>query len=91
MRGNQEKYYRKIYGRAATRRLATSKNVVYPTNPTHGPSENIAINQIIQSKSIANILDDPFFFGFNENGSDSGIDANYAISKAVSMENPTTM
>lgn len=83
MRGNQEKYYRKIYGRAATRRLATSKNVVYPI------SENIAINQIIQSKSIANILDDPFFFGFNENGSDSGIDANYA--KAVSMENPPTM
>lgn len=98
--GDQEKYYRQIYGQAAAQRLANlpndgdtnkSSKIIYPTK-LHCPVviENDAQNltnyrsnngdQIIPGKSIANILDDPFLFKINEvneNGSDSGIDANF--------------
>jgi hypothetical protein len=42
-------------------------------------SKNLRDDPIVPGKSIINILDDPFLFGINEvneNGSDSGIDAN---------------
>ncbi|KAG5677373.1 hypothetical protein PVAND_007137 [Polypedilum vanderplanki] len=114
LHGNQEKYYRQIYGRAAAQRLAgyqkdnendksTNSNgnesrIIFPTK-LHSPvviengshdtfklqdynnrrNRSYRDDSIIPGKSIINILDDPFLFGINEvneNGSDSGIDAN---------------
>lgn len=42
-------------------------------------NKNFRDDSIVPGKSVINILDDPFLFGINEvneNGSDSGIDAN---------------
>jgi hypothetical protein len=114
LHGNQEKYYRQIYGRAAAQRLAgyqkdnendkssdasgNESRIIFPTklhspvvieNGTHDTfklqdynnrrTRSYRDDQIVPAKSIINILDDPFLFGINEvneNGSDSGIDAN---------------
>lgn len=111
LHGDQEKYYRQIYGRAAAQRLANfnkddDKNtsstadsrIIFPTK-LHSPvviengshdtfplkdyqnrrNKSFQEDPIKPGKSIINILDDPFLFGINEvneNGSDSGIDAN---------------
>ena len=110
LHGDQEKYYRQIYGRAAAQRLANfpkdeDKNkssvdskIIFPTK-LHSPvviengtrdtfkltdyqnrrNKSFRDDPIVPGKSIINILDDPFLFGINEvneNGSDSGIDAN---------------
>jgi hypothetical protein len=97
LHGDQEKYYRQIYGRAAAQRLANfpkdddtnkSSTLIFPVVIENKSidTEKLADyrrnnnDKIIPGKSIANILDDPFLFGFNEvneNGSDSGIDANF--------------
>lgn len=122
LHGDQEKYYRQIYSRAAAQRLANyqkdeddgfgDKNksplslsatgneskIIFPTkmhspvvieNGTHDTYKlheyqnrrlrSYRDDPIVPGKSIINILDDPFLFGINEvneNGSDSGIDAN---------------
>lgn len=115
LHGNQEKYYRQIYGRAAAQRLAgyqkdnendkstnassaNESRIIFPTklhspvvieNGTHDTfklqdynnrrTRSYRDDPIVPGKSIINILDDPFLFGINnenENGSDSGIDAN---------------
>lgn len=118
LHGNQEKYYRQIYGRAAAQRLAgyqkddennkmtadttdaaaSESKIIFPTklhSPVvieHGTNDTFKLHDyqnrrtrsyrddpIVPGKSIINILDDPFLFGINEvneNGSDSGIDAN---------------
>lgn len=110
LHGDQEKYYRQIYGRAAAQRLAnfpkdgedgnkssTDSRIIFPTK-LHSPvviengshdtfkltdyqnrRKNFRDDPIVPGKSVINILDDPFLFGINEvneNGSDSGIDAN---------------
>lgn len=111
LHGDQEKYYRQIYGRAAAQRLAnfpkdddknksssTDSRIIFPTK-LHSPvviengshdtfklteyqsrrNKTFRDDPIVPGKSIINILDDPFLFGINEvneNGSDSGIDAN---------------
>lgn len=113
LHGDQEKYYRQIYGRAAAQRLAnfpkdddqtkaspstTDSRIIFPTK-LHSPvviengsydtfklkdyqnrrNKTFRDDPIVPGKSIVNILDDPFLFGIgevNENGSDSGIDAN---------------
>jgi hypothetical protein len=114
LHGNQEKYYRQIYGRAAAQRLAGyqkdnenekspmasahESRIIFPTK-LHSPvvietgshdtfklqdynnrrTRSYRDDPIVPGKSIINILDDPFLFGINEvneNGSDSGIDAN---------------
>lgn len=111
LHGDQEKYYRQIYGRAAAQRLAsfpkdddkdksspTDSRIIFPTK-LHSPvviengshdtfkltdyqnrrSKAFRDEPIVPGKSVINILDDPFLFGIsemNENGSDSGIDAN---------------
>lgn len=108
LHGDQEKYYRQIYGRAAAQRLAnfpkdddkskSSSKIIFPTK-LHSPvviengshdtlkltdyqnrrNKAFRDDPIVPGKSIINILDDPFLFGINEvneNGSDSGIDAN---------------
>jgi hypothetical protein len=106
LHGDQEKYYRQIYGRAAAQRLANfqkdddkksseDSKIIFPTK-LHSPvviengtrdtfklteyQNRRSKNSIVPGKSIINILDDPFLFGIggevNENGSDSGIDAN---------------
>jgi hypothetical protein len=116
LHGDQEKYYRQIYGRAAAQRLAnfqkdedeknkssstTDSRIIFPTK-LHSPvviengshdtfklaeyqnrrNKTFRDDPIVPGKSIINILDDPFLFGINEvneNGSDSGIDANCTI------------
>jgi hypothetical protein len=116
LHGDQEKYYRQIYGRAAAQRLAnyqepkdegddgrskagSDSKIIFPTK-LHSPvviekgshdtfklqdyqnrrTRSYRDDPIVPGKSIINILDDPFLFGINEtvneNGSDSGIDAN---------------
>lgn len=111
LHGDQEKYYRQIYGRAAAQRLANfqrdddrnkasspDSRIIFPTK-LHSPvviengshdtfkltdyqnrrDKAFRDDPIVPGKSIINILDDPFLFGINEvneNGSDSGIDAN---------------
>ena len=113
LHGDQEKYYRQIYGRAAAQRLAnfpkdddkhksssTDSRIIFPTK-LHSPvviengshdtfkltdyqnrrNKTFRDDPIVPGKSIINILDDPFLFGINEvneNGSDSGIDANFS-------------
>lgn len=84
--GDQEKYYRQIYGRAAAQRLVNAQNaesrVTFPTK-LHRPVaiENRLHEADYQSKAfLINMLDDPFLFkikAVNENSSDSGIDANF--------------
>ena len=121
LHGNQEKYYRQIYGRAAAQRLAGYQNdnnklatdsgyneskIIYPTK-LHSPVviENGTYDTfrlknrqprshrddpIVPGKSIINILDDPFLFGINEvneNGSDSGIDANCSTKAPINYRN----
>ena len=121
LHGDQEKYYRQIYSRAAAQRLANyqkeeeeddgfgdrnksplpatnESKIIFPTklhspvvieNGTHDTFKlheyqnrrlrSYRDDPIVPGKSIINILDDPFLFGINEvneNGSDSGIDAN---------------
>lgn len=116
LHGDQEKYYRQIYGRAAAQRLAnfpkdddkdkSSSNdsrIIFPTK-LHSPvviengshdtfkltdyqnrrNKTFRDDPIVPGKSIINILDDPFLFGINEvneNGSDSGIDANCSTNR----------
>lgn len=113
LHGDQEKYYRQIYGRAAAQRLANfpkdelsmtaDSKIIFPTK-LHSPvviengshdtfkltdyqnrrNKNFRNDPIVPGKSIINILDDPFLFGIgevNENGSDSGIDANCPTKK----------
>jgi hypothetical protein len=116
LHGDQEKYYRQIYGRAAAQRLAnfpkdddkdkSSSNdsrIIFPTK-LHSPvviesgshdtfkltdyqnrrNKTFRDDAIVPGKSIINILDDPFLFGINEvneNGSDSGIDANCSTNR----------
>jgi hypothetical protein len=115
LHGDQEKYYRQIYSRAAAQRLANyqkdeddgfedksktgnDSRIIFPTK-MHSPvviergshdtfklqeyqnrrTRSYRDDPIVPGKSIINILDDPFLFGINEvneNGSDSGIDAN---------------
>jgi hypothetical protein len=116
LHGDQEKYYRQIYSRAAAQRLANyqkdeddgfddksksgnnDSRIIFPTK-MHSPvviergshdtfklqeyqnrrTRTYRDDPIVPGKSIINILDDPFLFGINEvneNGSDSGIDAN---------------
>lgn len=117
LHGNQEKYYRQIYGRAAAQRLASSQRddkaflneansslsnkskIIFPTKQhspvviEHGTNDTIKLQDyenrrkqlgfddpFVQDRRVVNILDDPFLFGIgesNENGSDSGIDANF--------------
>lgn len=77
LHGNQEKYYRQVYGRAASQRLAQTR-VIYPTKT----SEPVVINGSPpppkQERTVPNsrvtVLDDPFLFGL-DNESDSGIEA----------------
>lgn len=126
LHGDQEKYYRQIYGRAAAQRLANfqkdndiddinssapESRIIFPTK-LHSPVviengtndtfkltdyQNRRIKSyrddpIIPGKSIINILDDPFLFGINEvneNGSDSGIDANCPTKQMPSKNDRT--
>lgn len=98
--GDQEKYYRQIYGKAASQRLAQSQRVIYPTKT----SEPVVINDDIfpfvvrrEEKTVPNskvtVLDDPFLFGF-DNESDSGIEAKpdppKPILKHRSMSSPSS-
>lgn len=118
LHGDQEKYYRQIYGRAAAQRLAnfpknddnnkestTDSRIIFPTK-LHSPvviengshdtfklkdyqnrrNKTFRDDPIVPGKSIVNILDDPFLFGINEvneNGSDSGIDANCSTKQTI--------
>lgn len=132
LHGDQEKYYRQIYSRAAAQRLANyqkddedgfdDKNnstlsdskgnesrIIFPTK-MHSPvvidsssfdtfklqdyqnrrTRSYRDDPIVPGKSIINILDDPFLFGINEvneNGSDSGIDANCSSKISPSNNN----
>jgi hypothetical protein len=100
--GDQEKYYRQIYGRAAAQRLASvqkddemdkssSLRVIFPTK-RHRPvmiDSEFRDNRIVRAKSIINILKDPFSYEINhvnENGSDSGVDANCTIKNVHKAE-----
>lgn len=121
LHGDQEKYYRQIYGRAAAQRLANfpkdddktkasstadDSRIIFPTK-LHSPvviengshdtfklkdyqnrrNKTFRDDPIVPGKSIVNILDDPFLFGIgevNENGSDSGIDANCSSKQTLS-------
>jgi hypothetical protein len=66
--GDQEKYYRQIYGRAATQRLTNCANEC-------NKSKDFSDTFRIKEKSPINIHDDPFLFGINEKCSDeSGVD-----------------
>lgn len=127
LHGDQEKYYRQIYSRAAAQRLAnyqkddedgfddkskssSESKIIFPTK-MHSPvviekgthdtfklqdyqnrrTRSYRDDPIVPGKSIINILDDPFLFGINEvneNGSDSGIDAN-CPSKIIPSNNNT--
>ncbi|XP_070497504.1 protein espinas-like isoform X1 [Chironomus tepperi] len=129
LHGNQEKYYRQIYGRAAAQRLAgyqkdddnnkmttdttdaaaSESKIIFPTklhSPVvieHGTNDTFKLHDfqnrrtrsyrddpIVPGKSIINILDDPFLFGINEvneNGSDSGIDANCSTKAPINYRN----
>ena len=126
LHGNQEKYYRQIYGRAAAQRLAgyqkdsdfekanissaAESRIIFPTK-LHSPvvietgshdtvklqdynnrrTRSYRDDPIVPGKSIINILDDPFLFGINEvneNGSDSGIDANCPSKTVRSNRSP---
>lgn len=87
LQGDQEKYYRQIYGRAAVQRLANcaetcdDKRIIYPTK-FHSPVDiGTTFNDALEmSDANRNILDNPFMFNkVNENSSDSGIDANFNI------------
>lgn len=90
LQGDQEKYYRQIYGRAAVQRLANcaktgdDNQTIYPTkfhSPVNiGTTFNDALKMSDAIIASRNILDNPFMFNkVNENGSDSGIDANFNI------------
>lgn len=86
--GDQEKYYRQVYGRAAAKRLANfqianDKDKSSSTKPAvieNGSNDTKKLNKFTRDEqNCINIFDDPFLFGINEvneNGSDSGIDAN---------------
>lgn len=64
--GDQEKFYRQIYSRAAAQRIANCTNDHNKLNDTFR----------IKEKSLINIQDDPFLFGINAD--DSGIDSKNA-------------
>jgi hypothetical protein len=83
LHGDQQKYYRQIYGHAASQRLANYQNN-NNSNNTNDKNSKIIFpikfysandTQRIQ-KSSDTISKDPFLA--TENGSDSGIDANCA-------------
>ena len=95
--GDQEKYYRQVYGRAAAQRLASFQIAIdkdKSSSNENGSSDTKKFNKFTrdEQKRIVNILDDPFLFGINEvneNGSDSGIDANCpakTLNKVASKE-----
>lgn len=94
--GDQEKYYRQIYGKAASQRMALSvkneQRMIYPMKGLKPVMLNdspirlfekkrrnrseISNRETIDPHSRVTVLDDPFLFGFDDYGSDSGIDAN---------------
>lgn len=72
LHGDQEKFYRQIYSRAAAQRLANCANDV-------DKSQEFPDTFRIKEKFPINIHDDPFLFGINEKISDeSGVDTKNA-------------
>lgn len=66
LHGDQEKYYRQIYSRAAAQRLNNCTN-------ERNNSKDFSDTFRIKEKSLINIHDDPFLFGINEKISDESV------------------
>jgi hypothetical protein len=63
LHGDQEKFYRQIYSRAAAQRLAANySSTEFPTKITRN-DENDTFE--IKQKIAINVQDDPFLFGIN--------------------------